>query len=187
MKKYILFSLIVFLLIMIAGFVRAFAIEISADVIKTGGSDQEHISKTYMKGNKQRMEMPGQHQYTIFRQDKNIIWVVMPDSRTFLEMPYDPQLKLREDGKFKGEISRELISSENIDGHPAKKYLVTVNEGTKTVKYYEWIATGINFAIKKAGIDGSWSEEYRNIQYSVPDSLFEVPAGYQKISVPAIR
>ncbi|MCX5886586.1 MAG: DUF4412 domain-containing protein [Proteobacteria bacterium] len=187
MKKYILFSLSVLLLIVLAGPVRAFAIEISADVVKTGGSEQAHLSKTYIKGDKYRMEMPGQHQYTIFRQDKNVIWIVMPDSQSFMEMPYDPNQKPRVVGKFKGEMSRKLVGAESIDGHPTQKYEVTLKEGIKTEIFYEWTATDINFPIKKAAIDGSWSEEYKNIQYSVSDNLFEIPAGFKKISIPAIR
>jgi hypothetical protein len=187
MKKYFLLFACVLVSIVISGVAPAFAFELSADVITTGKGGQPHKSKQYFKGDKYRMEMQGQHQYTIFRQDKNVIWVVMPDAKSYMEMPYDSKMKPKVEGKFKGEINRTLIGPEVIDGHPTQKYEVTVKEGTKSERFYEWMATDINFSIKKSAIDGSWSEEYKNIQYSVPDTLFEVPADYQKFSISPIR
>lgn len=53
-------------------------------------------------------------------------------------------------------------------------------------KSHQWVATDIHFPIKTAAIDGSWSMEYRNIRMGPkPDSLFEIPKGYQKTTVPA--
>jgi hypothetical protein len=156
-------------------------------MVTKGKGEQTNTSKTYMKEGKYRIEIQGQHQYTIFRQDKNVIWTVMPDAKSYMEMPYNPKMKPKVEGKFKGEINRTLIGPEVIDGHPTQKYEITVTEGTKRERFYEWMATDINFAIKKSAIDGSWSEEYKNIQYSVPDTLFEIPAGYQKIAISPIR
>jgi hypothetical protein len=182
-----LFTIIFFVCILLAWPLRAFSFELSADMITKGRSEQPHTGKIYIKGEKYRMEMQGQHQYTVFRPDKNVMWLVMPDQKTFMEMPYDPNQKPRAVGTFKGELNRKLVGSESIDNHPTQKYEVILKEGTKTEKFYEWMATDINFPIKKAALDGSWSEEYKNILYSVSDSLFEVPADFKKISVPSIR
>lgn len=173
--------------ILLACFQVAFSFELSADMVTKGRGEQPHTGKIYIKGEKYRMEMQGQHQYTIFRPDKNVVWLVMPDEKMFMEMPYDPNQKPRAIGKFKGELNRKPVGSEIIDNHPTQKYEVTLKEGTKTEKFYEWMATDINFSIKKAALDGSWSEEYKNIQYSVPDSFFEVPAGFKKMTLPSIR
>jgi outer membrane lipoprotein-sorting protein len=186
MKKYRLLVMIVISVIAIAGFARALAIELSADTITTGKGKQTHTSKMYLKGEKYRMEMPGQHQYIILRQDKNVMWIVMPDNKSFMEMPFDPKQKPRIEEKQTGEVSRKLIDSENIDGHPTQKYEVTVREATKIEKFYQWMATDIHFPIKIAAIDGSWSVDYKNIKTSVSDMLFEVPAGYQKRSLPTM-
>ena len=114
------------------------------------------------------------------------MWIVMPDKKSFMEMPFDPKQKPRIEERQAGEVSRKLIGSENIDGHPTQKYEVTIREGTKTEKLYQWMATDIHFPIKAAAIDGSWSVEYKDIKTSVPDTLFEVPAGYQKMSLPTM-
>ena len=77
------------------------------------------------------------------------------------------------------------MGSETIDKHPAKKYEVTYTESGKKTRMYQWMATDINFPVKMAAVDGSWSVEYRNIKMgSQPDSLFEVPAGYSKMDMP---
>ena len=50
---------------------------------------------------------------------------------------------------------------------------------------YQWIATDINFPVKTASVDGSWTTEYKNIKMGgQPDDLFEVPDGYQKSTMP---
>jgi hypothetical protein len=186
MKRW-LFSIIFFVCILLAWPLRAFSFELSADMITRRGGEQPYTSKIYLKGEKYRMEMQGQHQYTIFRPDKNVMWLVMPDEKTFMEMPYNPNQKPGAVGTFKGELNRKLVGSESIDNHPTQKYEVILKEGTKTERFYEWMATDINFPIKKVALDGSWSEEYKNILYSVSDSLFEAPADFKKITVPSIR
>ena len=186
MKKYLVIVMGVISVIVIAGFARALAIELSADMITSGKGQQAHTSKMYLRGGKYRMEVPEQHQYTIVRQDKNVMWIIMPDKKSFMEMPFDPKQKPRIEERQAGEVSRKLIGSESIDGHPTQKYEVTVKEGTKTEKFYQWMATDVHFPIKTAATDGSWSVEYKNIKTSVPDTLFEVPAGYQKMSLPTM-
>lgn len=162
-----------------------FGMELSADMISTQKGDT-HSGKFYMKGNKYRVEMEKQAQYTILRQDKNITWLVMPEEKSYMEMPFDPKQKPKVEAKVQCEVTRKLLGSETLNGHPAKKYEVTVKDAGKTDKHYQWIATDLNFPIKHAAVDGSWSVEYRNIKKSVPDNMFEVPPGYAKISMPKI-
>ena len=41
--------------------------------------------------------------------------------------------------------------------------------------------------VKTAAVDGSWSQELKNIKMgSQSDSLFELPAGYQKMQMPQL-
>jgi hypothetical protein len=102
-----------------------------------------------------------------------------------MEMKLDPNQKPKVEEKFTGEISRKLIGSENINGHTSDKYEVTYKEGNEVQKVYQWIAKDINFPIKTAAIDGSWSSEFKNIKMDKqPDNLFEAPSGYKKISMP---
>lgn len=188
MKKYLIFVMAVISVMVISGFAQVLAMEFSADTFSfariTSGMVQGDSyliqGKMYLKGDKYRMEMC-KEQYTILRQDKNVTWIVMPDKKSFMEMPFDPKQKPRIEEKQAGEVSRKLIGSENIDGHPTQKYEVTIKKWFRTEKLYQWMATDLHFPIKTAAIDGSWSMEYRNIKTFLPDTLFEIPAGYQKI------
>jgi hypothetical protein len=164
----------------------ASAIEFSADaVMSTKG--QTSTSKMYVKDKKMRMEAQGQQGYSIVRGDKNIVWMVMPQQKSYMEMKQDPSQKPKIDEKVRGEVSRKLIGSETVGGHPAQKYEVTAKVEEKTEKMYQWMATDIKFPIKSAAVDGSWMMEYKNIRMGgQSDSLFEVPAGYAKMVMPTM-
>jgi len=163
----------------------AYSLEFSADMIMKQGNSKQ-TGNTAMKGEKMRTQMTGQPSYTIVRPDKNVSWMVMPDQRSYMEMKYDPKQALQAGNAPKGEVSRKLIGSETVNGYPAKKYEVTVKTGGKTEKIYQWIATGFEIPVKTAAVDGSWSAEYLNIKKTAADSLFEIPAGYRKMSIPAM-
>jgi hypothetical protein len=162
--------------------------EFSATVVNKAGG-QTLTSKMYMKAGKFRMEskMAG-GTYTIVRQDMNKVWTVMPASKSYMEIsaPKDQAADMPGE-KMKGEVSRKVIGSETIDGHPTTKYEVTAKAGDKTVMSHLWWATDISFPVKTAAVDGSWSVTYSDIKIGgQPDSLFELPEGYKKMSFPSM-
>jgi outer membrane lipoprotein-sorting protein len=162
------------------------AMEFSADVI-TKSAGHAMNAAMYTKDGKMRMEMKEQGQTTIMRPDKNVVWMLMPDQKAYMEMAFDPKQQPKTTEKVQGEVSRKLIGSEKIDRYDTKKYEVTYKAAAKTDRMYQWITPEIQFPVKSAAIDGSWSTEYRNIKMgSQPDSLFEVPSGYKKMSMPAM-
>jgi outer membrane lipoprotein-sorting protein len=184
MRRYLLaVCVVVFVVSASAG---ASALEFSSDMVMTS-QGQTHTSKVWAKENKFRMESGGQPGYTIMRVDKSVTWMVMPEQKAYMEMKLDPSKRPRSEEKVQGEVSRKLIGSETANGHPAKKYEVTYTEGGKTERMYQWIATDINFPVRMAAIDGSWVLDYKNIKMAAqPDSLFEVPSGYQKTAMPGL-
>ncbi len=164
-----------------------FGLDLSSDMVMTA-QGQVHKSKIYMKEQKLRMETEGQGGYNIMRADKNLMWVVMTGQKSYMEMKYDPTKAPKTQEKLRGEVSRKLIGYERVDGHPTEKYDITYAQNGKTERMYQWIATDIKFPVKMAAIDSSWTMEYRNINMGVqPDSLFEVPAGYQKVGMPGLK
>jgi outer membrane lipoprotein-sorting protein len=184
MRRYLLAVCVVVFVVSAA--VRASALEFSSDMVMTS-QGQTHTSKVWAKENKFRMESGGQPGYTIMRVDKSVTWMVMPEQKAYMEMKLDPTKRPRSEEKVQGEVSRKLIGSESANGHPAKKYEVTYTEGGKTERMYQWIATDINFPVRMAAIDGSWVLDYKNIKMGAqPDSLFEVPSGYQKTAMPGL-
>ena len=122
------------------------------------------------------------------RGDKEVVWLVNPGQKSYMEMKLDQSRKPEVDEKVQGEISRKLIGSETIDTHPAQKYEVTYTAQGKTTKMYQWMATDIKFPVKMAAVDGSWTTEYKNIKMGgQTDDLFEVPGGYKRARCPAYR
>lgn len=161
--------------------------EFSAKMVSTTAG-RTATSKVYMKAGKFRFENEAAGSYTIARPDLKKVWVVMTAGKSYMEMA---EAKEQENNvptdKMKGEVSRKAVGSETIDGHPTTKYEVTVKSEGKTMTSYQWWATDINFPVKTAAVDGSWSMEYRDIKIGgQPDSLFEIPAGYKKMAIPAM-
>jgi len=166
----------------------AYGFEFSADTIATFKGEQKVQGKMYFKPDKFRMDMKTHgDMHMITRIDKKVVWNVMPAQKMYMEMPFNLKNKPKVDEKFEGEIERKLVGNESIDGHPTKKYLITYKAGSKTEQVYQWFATDINFPVKTAAVDGSWSQEFRNVKIGPqPNSLFELPAGYQKMQMPTM-
>lgn len=174
------------LLVLLCAVSGAFALELSSDMVFQ--EDGETLTgKVHIKGDKFRVEMQGQSGYTILRQDKNLMWVVVPEEQSYIEMPLDPERAPRVEGTLKGEVARRRVGEETVEGHPCEKYEVTVEERGTTVTVYQWVAKDLDgFPIKTAATDGSWSATYTNIKTSVSDHHFEVPPDYVKMSLPAM-
>jgi hypothetical protein len=164
----------------------AFAMEFSADMVSTAHG-RTTTTKVFAKDQKFRMEPKDALTYSIVRGDKQVLWMIMPDQKSYMEMKTDPNRQLKVEEKVKGEVSRRMIGAEKIDGHPTQKYEVTYAEGGKTEKMYQWMATDIKFPIKMAAVDGSWTMEYKNVKIGTqPAGLFELPSDYKKVETPSM-
>ena len=101
------------------------AIEFEADMIVTSGNEQfiSHVAFA-RSGNKVKMrtemKQDGQQAITIMRTDKDVVWVVMPSERMYIENRLDrskyqlPEIEKKPDMKF--------LRNETIDGHPCAVY-----------------------------------------------------------------
>ena len=133
----------------------------------------------------------GQGGINIMRPDKKVMWMVMPEQKSYLEMSLDMskrdiQSKLQ-DPNIK--VDREFIANDVVDKHPAKKYHMTITtDGKKEKSGYVWEATDLsNFPVKYESEDKKTSTVWKNIKTGgVSDSVFEVPAGYQKSTMPTM-
>jgi len=181
LKKFIITAVFI---ILISG--TALALELSSDFVTTHGGFTTS-GKIYLTADKIRMDMDSpQKMSSITRMDKKVIWNVMHDQKSYMELPFVEDRKPRVEKKYEGEIERKLLKKETIDGHPTEKYLITFKERDKTNKVYQWWATDINFPVKTEDFNGQWKQEYRNIKMGKQDnSLFEIPAGYKKFEIPA--
>ncbi len=159
---------------------QAPAAEFSADVLNLY-QGQETRAKIYVQTDKIRMETPDTEEHTILRTDKKVIWIVIPEEKTYLEI-HSPQTQ-GSAVKMKGEVNRQYVSSETLNGYATKKYEVHYLDKDTLHKAHQWIASDLNYPIKISALDGSWSTEYRNIRIAPqPASLFEIPEGFDRVS-----
>jgi hypothetical protein len=157
--------------------------DFSADMISTT-KGKVMKSKVFMGKDKMRIEAG--EGITISRMDKKVVWILMAKDKTYMEQALDPSKAVATQEKVKGEVERKLIGKEMIDGRSTDKYQIVFTRNNKKEIMLQWIAAGIPFPVKMAAGDNSWIVEYKNIKTGKQaDSLFEVPAGYQKFAIGA--
>ena len=167
------------------------AAEFSADqVIKMGGMAM--TGKVYVKGAKQRteMEMMGNKQITIVRPDKGVVWVVMPQTKSYMEVTIPKQASTTAstdpEALLKSRPDAKKLGTATVNGLACTKYQVVQKEQNVTATV--WISTKLKHQIKSEAKTpmGQMSEELKNIkQTRQPDALFEIPKGYKKRDVPS--
>src|ERR1700690_3548937 len=144
----------------------------SADM-ETTTAQGSFTSKIFFKDTKMRMESnnQGHNSINILRPDKKVMWILMVDSKTYMEMKLDMskqdiQSKLQ-DPNIK--TDKEFIANEIVDKHPTKKYHVTITTGGKKEKSgYIWEATDLgNFPVKYESEDKKMTTVWKNIKTGV--------------------
>ncbi|NLJ29005.1 DUF4412 domain-containing protein [Desulforhabdus amnigena] len=161
----------------------ALAAEFSADMVFQPKGEAPMTAKVYVKGNKMRQEAmeEGEKQIVIVRPDKKVSWMIDPEEKKYIEMPYEDEENLFEEWSLEKQEKAKFLKEENAAGVPCKKYEID-EEGEKTSI---WISTKHSFPVKVE--DSETIVEYKNIRDgSLEDSLFELPEGYEKISVPTM-
>jgi hypothetical protein len=176
-------ALIVLCASWLAGVPPVGALEFSADQItKINGHSRK--ANIYYRDEMWRLEHHdvGPVNVTIVRKDKQVMWLLLSRMKHFKTVPYDPEQAPKVAEKMDGEMAREEIGTEILDGHPTTLYQVTVQRGDKTEVYYQWLATDIRFPLKLAKKDGSWIVEYRHVKLrSTSDFLFQLPLNFQPL------
>jgi hypothetical protein len=192
-------SLLVFLLVTAAALAQD---QFSADMFNSkNGSPAVLNGKFYMTANKVRIDtqQPGHPQAIIILDmatRTNI--VLIPERRMYIEQPETASFQRQAYDFFRpSDVNNACVDWQQLPGaHGAcRKIGNEVVNGRNTVKYegtkgtetgYVWFDPALRFPIKWQGNNGSG--ELRNIAVAPqPASLFEVPAGYQKLNAPAGR
>lgn len=158
----------------------AMAEDFSADM-RSNNKGEELQGRIYCADKKMRIETNGT--IAIARQDRSIMWLLIPDKKIYLEMPLRAEDVVAGKEKLPGEIERQLMSKEVIDGQETEKYRIVYKAGNKEEIIYSWVLAGKDMPVKTASEDNSRTTEYKNIKIeSFPNSLFEIPPGYIKFS-----
>ena len=93
----------------------------------------------------------------IVRADRGTAWLIFSKRRLYLEEPIasDPRLSVHE--TMEGEVSREFVGHETLNGYPTELLEVTVAEGGETRRYYRSVTTVQRFPLKTVRKQGDWS------------------------------
>ena len=177
-------SLVVLLLLMTLPLPVA-ALEFTAERI-TRIDGRVRTAVIYYRDDRWRVEhnATGPVSITIAREDKQLMWLLMPALRHFKTVPFDASQEPKVTEQLDGEIAREAIGSEVVDGHETTLYEVTTLEGPSHTKqvYYQWYAADIRFPLKLAKKDDHWVVEYRHVGIRpVSDALFQLPRHFRPV------
>ncbi len=186
MRRMLIFSVIFsvsFAVLAFLGTAQAEAAEFTADMFIVPKGDEPLKGKIFVKGDKVRQETSEEDetQVMIIRPDKKVTWLIQPEEKAYMEMPYQSTDKTFEEWTADKEKNAKFLGEESVSGMPCKKYEI-IEEGEKTSF---WISKQFPFPIKVE--DSEVTMEYKNIKLApLDDSLFELPAGYGKMAMPIV-
>lgn len=171
----------------------------SAKVLMTLTQDGSEITVPgmvyYSNGSERReMEMMGHKTVTISRGDT--IWTLMPSQRMYLENRFDenkdeqsPIDLLHDDG-----LVLTKVGQEKVNGVIADKFRMEVTDSDSApMKGFLWlldeaIPVRVDGAVIEEGVQSHFLIDMTEIDFATqPDSLFEIPAGYQLMQVPGFE
>lgn len=168
--------------------VAAGAQDFSADLLFEQKKGRQSSQRMYYAQDRWRIEIPKELVSTIIvREDKELVWLLIPSVQKYLQLPIDNKYLskyLKVTGKVNAE--REYLGPDNVEGRAAEMYRVTYYDHSKVWVYYEWTDSNLQVPVKIQ--DGDSIMLYRNIKEGqLNRSLFEVPRGYKKISLPGMK
>lgn len=167
----------------------AAGIEFAADFTMTDAKGKVVATgKFFMKNEKIRQETAaeGETNVTIVRIDKKVAWTLLSNNQ-YMEVaikfdPKNPELSKEI------EYDKAVIGQETVNGYDCQVVQYTYKEKKYGVAV-QWIAAKLQFPVRTQTKDAKGkitaTVDYANIKPGPqPDSLFEVPAGYQKMTLP---
>ena len=170
----------------------AFAAGYSADMVTTDKKGT-HTSKIWVSYSlwSQRMEMPEHpNMIIIVRMDKKLVWNIDTQQKMYMEMSLQPGMNtasIASGEKTPTEVERTYLLTETVEGHVADKYRITHLINNQRSTHYIWLLKSNSlFPIKTQHEDTITL--FKNLVFNEPPaSMFEVPAGFQKMSMPMMR
>jgi hypothetical protein len=175
----------------------AAAQQFSADLVTTGR--QGGPAKIYVSDGKVRMENQSAGPGTMLADaHANTAYVLMPQQKMYIDMksagrmtqvfmPVDPnnpcpqwQAMAKEGRKDTTDWTCKRIGSETVNGRSTVKYQAASPQGET---HYAWLDTRLKFLVKTQDPDGKGMELQNIKEGAQPASLFEIPAGYQKMDM----
>jgi hypothetical protein len=112
----------------------------------------------------------------IVRMDRQSSWLILSKRRQYAEVPIAKEHQLAVSETMEGELSRELVGDQTLNGYPTELFEVTVSENGGERHYYQWVTKVQRFPVKTVSKEGSWSEEFQRLIFTKQSLfLFELP------------
>ena len=156
----------------------AMALEFSAErIVKNGKSVvTAHVNA---KDDRWRFEFAQPQEgasIIIVRMDRHSSWLILSKRRQYLEVPIARDHQLAVSETMEGELSREFVGDQTLNGYPTELFEVTVAENEETRQYYQWVTKVQRFPVKTVSKQGKWSEEFHHVIFTKQSPfLFELP------------
>jgi hypothetical protein len=165
--------------------------QFSADMKMSGHEGHSAAGKIYWGGSRMRIDMntEGHDVSMIHDITKKISYMIIPQQRMYMELsannpmvgrtsdlkPYDPANPCAGEEGY----TCKKVGTETVNGRSCDKWEFTGPNGNRTV----WIDQKIHFPIRTVSSDGSSFDVMNLKEGSQPASLFEVPAGFNKMNM----
>ena len=147
---------------------EAAALNFSAErVVKSGRSVvTAHVNAKDDRWRFEFMQPQGGASIIIVRMDHGTAWLILSKRRQYLEVPIARDHRLAVNEAMEGEILREFVGEETLNGYPTELFEVTVKEDGHTRQYYRWVTKAQRFPLKTVSKQGDWSEEFRRVIFT---------------------
>ncbi|MFV1956901.1 MAG: DUF4412 domain-containing protein [bacterium] len=189
MKRIFLILLFLGLFAMIAApSIRAGESTAQYSAVERMSTPQGNIeARVFVAPGMKRMEMKEATQ--ILRFDKDVMWLLMPQQRMYMEKPITAAPGGSADLKY---LERKKLGKETVNGISATKYrMVAQDQQGNRLEGFSWLtAEGI---LIKNDMKTSGDGRSMRVQTEISDlkvgkqdpALFELPRGYKKFAMPA--
>lgn len=154
------------------------ALDFSAErIVKSGKSVvTAHVNAKDDRWRFEFAQPQGGASIIIVRMDRHSSWLILSKRRQYLEVPIARDHQLAVSEMMEGELSREFVGDQALNGYPTELFEVTVAENGGTRQYYQWVTKVQRFPVKTVSKQGKWSEEFRHVIFTKQSPfLFELP------------
>jgi hypothetical protein len=119
----------------------ATALDFSAErIVKSGKSVvTAHVNATDDRWRFEFARPQGDASIIIVRMDRQSSWLILSKRRQYLEVPIARDHQLAVSETMEGELSRELVGEQALNGYPTELFEVTVSENGGERHYYQWV------------------------------------------------
>lgn len=180
------------------GWLAAFALVVTADdataldfsaerIVKSGKSVvTAHVNAKDDRWRFEFAQPQGGACIVIVRMDRRTSWLILSRRRQYLEVPIAKDHRLAVSETMEGELSREFVGDQMLNGYPTELFEVTVAENGGSRQYYQWVTKVQRFPVKTVSKQGQWSEEFRHVIFTEQSPfLFELPQRLDRANPPA--